>query len=408
MTKEQCTNTLQECLTQAKGDPAAREACRTAYHTCIRDLPGEDVLMCLAGHCGLISAEYARGHPDEVAACKKLHKGDVCGKTPNQTLACLSGKCQYVEAATPEAIAACDKHNVRDDCVMGTACESNDDCPEGYTCKDGKCVPFIPVTVIACIDNKCKETNKASTGDEAIAKCNGMNVGDDCSGKHDGDGNGDGGGGGEFQWSEKLQGLLDMLMDRIKYLFDYPRGLTDEERQGIINYAVEGAKRSERPRLQATRDELARMGLLGSGFQATETGRIRRGTSEMVTNLKRQVAIDELDRRFKELMGTTGMAQGLLGTAMESQRLPEVLSGGRRAESQGALGMLMSYLSNSMNFAGGMMPSWLGALMNQANTSGGQASGFGSWLPWFSWLMTSQLGGGKNQRYDLSSEGMWG
>ena len=276
----------------------------------------------------------------------------------------------------------------------GKECETNDDCPEGKVCKNGRCVD--PGSegceggyVMESGTSRCREGFKPRKINGVMWCCP--------EGNNDNDDDDDGGNGeigGEFQWSERLQDLLSMLGDRIKYLFEYPRGLTPEERQAIINYAVEGVKRSTRPQLQSKRDQLARMGLLGSGFEASELDKIRRGANEMIANVKRQVAIDELDRRFRELMGTTGMAQGLLGTMMESERLPEILSAGRRAESQGAFNALLNYLGSASSMAGSMMPSYLNAILNQAQNYPSSTSGFGAWLPWLGWLLGNQFGSG--------------
>ena len=193
-----------------------------------------------------------------------------------------------------------------------------------------------------------------------------------------GPGPGPDGPGGEFKWGEDLQGLLARIMERANYLLDYPRGLTPQERQGVINYAIEGVKSGERGQLQSSRDLLARRGLLGSGFEFEEAGRIRRETRGRETQVRREFGIDELDRRFQELMGTTGMAQGLTGTLMQGEQIPEILSGARRAEGQAAVNSFLAFLSGSM---GGQGNQYQAAIINQL--MGGQGgSGIMDWLPW--------------------------
>jgi len=199
---------------------------------------------------------------------------------------------------------------------------------------------------------------------------------EECVDDEDGDGNG--GPGGEFKWGEDLQGLLARIMERANYLLDYPRGLTPQERQSVINYAIEGVKSGEAGEKQTKRDELARIGMLGSGFQVKEMGRIERETRQRSGDVRRELAIDELDRRFQEIIGTTGMAQGLTGTLMESEKIPEILSGARRQEGQGAINAFLQYIMSGG--AGGDSSYWQ-AIMSQF-LSGNQGGGGGD----FSWL----------------------
>lgn len=194
-------------------------------------------------------------------------------------------------------------------------------------------------------------------------------------------GNGDGDGiGGEFQWGEGLQGLLARIQERANYLLDYPRGLTPQERQGVINYAIESVKSGERGQLQSSRDLLARRGLLGSGFEFEEAGRIQRETRGRETQVRREFGIDELDRRFQELMGTTGMVQGLTGTLMQGEQIPEILSGARRSEGQAAINSLLAFFGGSM---GGQNNQYINAIINQLmGGQGGDGAGMMDWLPW--------------------------
>jgi hypothetical protein len=140
-----------------------------------------------------------------------------------------------------------------------------------------------------------------------------------------------------------------------------PRGTTDAERQAIINFATERIKRGQRGEMQSMEDRISRMGLLGGGFQASEAGRIRRGTREDVVSLQRQVAEGEIDRRFSELMGGTQMAQGLLGTMMTSEQLVEILNAARRGEGETAMQQFLAYL-NMILGSYGQGSDWLSSL----------------------------------------------
>ena len=179
-----------------------------------------------------------------------------------------------------------------------------------------------------------------------------------CPAGDGGGGGGNGDGGGEFKWSEGVQGALQKLLDRYNYLMENPRGTSDAERQAIINFATERLKRGERGEMQSMTDRMSRMGLLGSGFQESEARGIQRGTREDVVSMQRQVATGELDRRFTELMGGTQMAQGLMGTMMTGEQIPEILSAARRGEGETAMQQFLAYLQMILG-SYGQGSSWL-------------------------------------------------
>lgn len=272
-----------------------------------------------------------------------------------------------------------------------TGCQSDSDCPPLHKCVNGIC---IDASAGGCEggflmppgSSLCGEGYEATDIDGVLWCCP---PGWDDNGDGDGDGNGGGGGGGggtlgEFNWSPELKALLSRLMERFKYLSDYPRGTTPEERQGIINYAMQGVKRGERGRLKSSKDQIARMGLLGSGFELSEADKIKRRTGEMTSNIQSVVAIDELDRRFNELMGTTGAMGGIMSTLFSGEQIPELLSAGRRGEGQNALGLMLSYLSTLMSGQQGNQY-WPGIL---SQMGGGQraSSSFWDWLPYLGML----------------------
>lgn len=203
-----------------------------------------------------------------------------------------------------------------------------------------------------------------------------------CCPDPNGDDDGDGDDLGEFKWDEGLQALLGRIQDRANELLDYPRGLRPEERQAVINYAIEGVKAGEAGEKQQSRDELARMGMLGSGFEASESARITRETRQESGDVRRELAIDELNRRFAELMGTTGMAQGLTGTLMESQQIPEILSAGRRSEGSAAMNAFLQYLGMGNQGSSGYNEAIMAQLFR-----GGDKGGDMSWLYYLPYLI---------------------
>jgi len=197
-------------------------------------------------------------------------------------------------------------------------------------------------------------------------------------------------GGQEFAWSEDATGAIKGLKERMNYLLQYPTGITPEEKQAIINYSARGIKAGEGATLEATRSALSRAGLLGTGaeFQAEQT--VRRGTREQLSDLQSKMAIQDIQDRFNQLMGTTSAAQSLGGTILGAEVTPEQLNAMRRGEGRGGLQDIMSYLSTMMGGQAGMMSPYLQAIMNQLQLEQG---GGNEWLSILAYLAGSSLGG---------------
>jgi hypothetical protein len=180
-------------------------------------------------------------------------------------------------------------------------------------------------------------------------------------------------------------------MGRANSLLDYPRGLSDEERDAIYNRAFEGIKRLERPQIQSAMDRISRMGLLGSPFAEREVSGIQRAGRELLGQTERDISIEETSRRFNELMQTSQLAQQLMGAGMSADQIAEALSAGRRGEAQSSMQMLLNYFAT---ISGGQNNLYQQAILNRIGQSGTGTSG-GSildWLPYLAYLGGSYLG----------------
>jgi len=326
-------------------------------------------------------------------------------------------------------------------------CTSNADCPEGQVCVDGKCVTptedgegceggykladkpldatggsiwtddfitaemgfyrnsaheghyihkggrfYLLTDVHDAIQNGTTpvplETTSACQKGYALKTINGVAW---CCPAAGGDG---GGAGTTFGWSSQLSALMKRLLGKADYLLDYPRGLTEAERQAIYNRAFEGIKGGERGRLQSMRNTLSRMGLLGTGFELEEEGKVRRATRGFLAGTKRDIAIEETQRRFNELMTTTGMAQNLAQLGLTSEQIEEAMNAARRGEGQQSMAMILSYLSQLM---GGQAQAWnpyYQAIMTQMQRQPYQGSTTGAgadWLPWLGYYLSGSI-----------------
>lgn len=199
--------------------------------------------------------------------------------------------------------------------------------------------------------------------------------------------------GEEFTWSPEMREAIQRMMERFEEMLDRPYGLSEEERQAIINYYTSGIKGGERGRLQSMEDRLARMGMAGGGLELAETGRIQRGTREQVAGVTQGLAIDEIDKVLMNYLQTTGMAQGLLGTLMGTEQVPEMLSAQRRGEGLSQQQMILQYLSTIF---GGQSNAYWQSIMNYMGGGGQQEGDIWDWLPY---LAYGAMPGSRTRRY---------
>lgn len=284
---------------------------------------------------------------------------DTCESKTGQ--ACVnSSECGYNGECFGASVDPVNKRIVGGRCQCkkgeGNLCPNGDkDCPTGTHCVNGVCV--------ALTGNNCVRNSDCPTGKKCV---NGICVG---GGGGDRGGGGDGGGGvGEqFGWSPEIQALLARILDRANSLLDQPLGLSDAERQAIYNRIFEKIKGMERPTIQSAYNRISRQGLLGSPYAEREVAGIQRGTRELLTSAERDIEIQEAQDRYQQLLGTTGMAQNLLGTGMGAEQLVEAANAARRGEGTTSLNSILQYLIAT----GGQNSTYYQALLNWLTQHGG-------------------------------------
>lgn len=194
---------------------------------------------------------------------------------------------------------------------------------------------------------------------------------------------------GTFQWSPETQELLEMLRKRTGNVLDYPSGITPEERNLILGSTTERIKAGERPAIEANRQSLARMGLGGiPAFEGSSEAKIRRGTREQVAGASTAFSIDEINRRFQEMVGSSNVAGSLMSRLFEGEQIPEFLSGARRAEGFRASDQMLNYLNILMGGQQGFANPYAQALMARGNVQ--QGAGMGDWMPFLAYYMMNQ------------------
>lgn len=227
-------------------------------------------------------------------------------------------------------------------------------CGEAYGTKTGKCAPGYFFVKREAWEGK---KDGVSYSEGLIGTCHCQKAVDDWKAKEKA-----GGKGGEFEWSPEVQALLQRILDRANMLLDQPLGLSDEERQAIYNRIYEKIKGTERPAIQSQMDVISRQGMLGTPYAERSITGIQRGTREMLGGAERDVELEEAQRRYDQLMGTTGMVQSLFGSGMGAEQMAEALSAGRRGEGQNWMQMLLNYFAT---IYGGQDNSYWQAIMNR-------------------------------------------
>jgi len=258
--------------------------------------------------------------------------------------------------------------------------EPDGDCPQGdwYTEIDGK-----PVTGPGdCVQGYAYIQKGAKKRCECIKWCvDEYGCDETCRNCSEGGGDGE-------QWkpSEDLQAIIQSLLARINELLGYDTGLSEEELQMIINRMTGNIKAGERGRIESMEDRMAGMGLLGTGMELEEYGKIGRETREVTADVEAQVAIDQALRKYEEFMGTTGMAQSLFGTTLGAEQLEEILNAARRGEGRQDMGMMLQYLSMILG-KDAQNPYWQ-AILNNMNNRQPTDGGGNDWMYWLPFLLS--------------------
>ncbi len=160
-----------------------------------------------------------------------------------------------------------------------------------------------------------------------------------------------------FSYSPETRDLLSKLRTKAGYLTQYPSGMSPSEKNATLNQLVESITAGKAPEVESMRVRMARQGLLGSGIEEAERGKIDRTYDENVADVKRDVTIADEARKASETIAGTSAAANLAGTLMGGESSEETLNAGRRAEGQ--QGSITSFSSFRCSTVSSIRPSLL-------------------------------------------------
>lgn len=295
------------------------------------------------------------------------NEGDkYCEKTYGEGYICLGGKCQKA-GECPEGKG-----------MDYTGCP----CGKTYTTMSGSCVPgYVFVKREGTGWEGYKEGAKGRC--ECLKYCHDLGCDDNCMNCS--------GGNLAFGWSPEVQALLKRLMERANYFLDYPSGYTPEQRNAIVNQALRMIKGKERGNIEAIRGLFARQGLAGSGLQMGREAEARRESRESVADTAARIAIEEENKIFQELAGSTGLTQNIMSLLMGAEQIPEAINAARRAEANPANAAVLQLLATLMGSSQQGLGTILQAIMNYAGSptsSGSSGSNWGDIASYLSYILS--------------------
>ena len=109
-----------------------------------------------------------------------------------------------------------------------------------------------------------------------------------------------------------LQGMTDLLNNKINELINNPKGYTDAEQDRLLQRMRGQIGEQYRQSGEANQAALAERGLLDSGLGASELAKTRNATAESQANAARDVALENMQRKTAEQQAALGLGQTYL------------------------------------------------------------------------------------------------
>lgn len=367
--------------------------------------PVEARLTCSGGTCIEMPPDMVT-IPENMAACVGKSVGEPCGdqppvepvcqsdeecpegqrcidgrcqEAPSVTIGCYQGRCIEAPADkqfTVDQIARCNGKAVGDECadVIITGCTKDEDCPTGQVCRNGECTSVIPERCTS--DTDCPEGQVCRNG-ECITIVTGCTSDADCPEGHtcvEGtcqpeeevpppspcESNADCPENqrcvdgrceemaGYFEWPEELRLLYEKLMGRGQEVLDMPYGYTEEMMANMFGRDFEKIRGREAANREMMTSLLSRGGMLGTGTELEQMGKLSWGTESQISNIMRDLFIKGEEKKKEDIIDFSKLAQDIMGGGMQYTSLQEAINAARRGEGQDAMSQLIAWFMANM------------------------------------------------------------
>uniref|UniRef100_A0A6M3J0B3 Uncharacterized protein n=1 Tax=viral metagenome TaxID=1070528 RepID=A0A6M3J0B3_9ZZZZ len=158
---------------------------------------------------------------------------------------------------------------------------------------------------------------------------------------------------GEYQWPSELLDIYGRLMGKAGDILDMPYGYSPEALRTWFGQDFEKMRGTEAGTRETLLKDLGRAGQLGTGTALERLGKGSWETEKNVSDLMRDIFLQNELMKRSDLTTQTGLAQSLFGTGVGVEQALEAINAARRGEGQNALALLMAYITQLMSSWGG-------------------------------------------------------
>ena len=149
---------------------------------------------------------------------------------------------------------------------------------------------------------------------------------------------------GEYGYPDWMKRLMGMLSGRAESMLNRPYGFSQDEKDQRFGKGFEKIRGQEAPARDSLMRALSSQGMLGTGAGMGQLGQLASGAENTVTDLRRDLFLEEEEKKKRDELDFTGMANQLFGTGMGYEGMLEAMNAGRRGEGRDWLRLLLSLL----------------------------------------------------------------
>ena len=149
---------------------------------------------------------------------------------------------------------------------------------------------------------------------------------------------------GEYGYPDWMKRLMEMLSGRAESMLNRPYGFSQDEKDQRFGKGFEKIRGQEAPARDSLMRALSSQGMLGTGAGMGQLGQLASGAENTVTDLRRDLFLEEEEKKKRDELDFTGMANQLFGTGMGYEGMLEAMNAGRRGEGRDWIRMYLEML----------------------------------------------------------------